>query len=281
MSATPKSLGFDPRRLKHIDQFLADKYLSPGKLPCAMTLVSRGGETAHWGVQGFSDIERKEKIAEDTLFRIYSMTKPVTSVALMMLVEEGRIALDEPVHRHIPEWKNLGVFKAGFIGTFQTARPARPMLVVDLLRHTSGLTYGFQNRTNVDAAYRKRGVGELPHKGTLGAMIASLADLPLEFSPGTAWNYSVATDVCGYLVEKLSGKPLGQFFKERIFTPLGMTDTGFEVGPNARDRFASCYMATPSGGIAKQDDSRDSAYLAPPAFVSGGPAARQRKPAHE
>ncbi len=271
MKANPKSLGFDARRLAHVDRFFEEKYLTPGKLPCAMTLVARGGEVAHWGVQGFADIERKEKIAEDTVFRIYSMTKPVTSVALMMLVEEGKIALDDPVHRHIPAWRDLGVYKAGFVGTFQTARPARPMLVVDLLRHTSGLTYGFQNRTNVDAAYRKRGVGTLPSKGTLDAMVATLADMPLEFSPGAAWNYSVSTDICGHLVEKLSGKPLGQFFKERIFTPLGMTDTGFEVAPAGGDRFASCYAIKPDGtGMMKIDDARDSAYLAPPTFLSGG-----------
>ena len=266
----PKSLGFDARSLERVDRIMAEKYVTPGKLPCAMTLVARGGEIAHWGVQGFADVERKEKLAEDTVFRIYSMTKPITSVALMMMVEEGKIALDDPVHRHIPEWKNLGVYKAGFIGTFQTGRTERPMLVVDLLRHTSGLTYGFQQRTNVDAAYRKRGVGELPHKGTLGAMIATLSDLPLEFSPGTAWNYSVATDVCGHLVEKLSGKPLGQFFRERIFTPLNMPDTGFEVQPGASERFASCYSITPSGALMKQDDARTSSYHSPPGFVSGG-----------
>jgi CubicO group peptidase (beta-lactamase class C family) len=270
MPATPKSLGLDAARLARTDRFLADKYLATGKLPCAMTLVARGGEIAHWGVQGFADLERKEKLAEDTVFRIYSMTKPVTSVALMMLVEEGRIALDDPVHRHIPAWRDLGVFQAGFIGTFRTSRPERPMLVVDLLRHTAGLTYGFQNRTNVDAAYRKRGIGELPHKGTLDTMIEGLATLPLEFSPGAAWNYSVATDVCGHLVEKISGKPLGQFFRERIFEPLGMNDTAFAVPETARERFASCYAATPTGGMVKNDDARASDYLAPPLFVSGG-----------
>ena len=266
----PKSLGFDARSLERVDRIMAEKYVTSGKLPCAMTLVARGGEIAHWGVQGFADIERKEKLAEDTVFRIYSMTKPITSVALMMMVEDGKIALDDPVHRHIPEWKNIGVYKAGFIGTFQSARTTRPMLVVDLLRHTSGLTYGFQNRTSVDAAYRKRGIGTLPSKGTLGDMIANLAEIPLEFSPGDAWNYSVSTDVCGYLVEKLSGKPLAQFFKEQIFTPLGMPDTGFEVQPGAGERFASCYAITPSGALMKSDDGRASSYLSPPGFVSGG-----------
>jgi CubicO group peptidase (beta-lactamase class C family) len=270
MAATAKALGLDPGRLTAIDRYFEGRYLGPGKLPCAMTLVARGGEIAHWGVQGFADVERKEKLAEDTVFRIYSMTKPVTSVALMMLVEEGKIALDDPVHRHIPAWKDLAVFEAGFIGTFRTSRPARPMLVVDLLRHTSGLTYGFQNRTNVDAAYRKKGIGELPHKGTLDTMIEGLSSLPLEFSPGAAWNYSVATDVCGYLVQKISGLPLAQFFKERIFTPLGMKDTAFEVAPDQQSRFASCYAATPAGGMVRTDDARESSYLSAPDLVSGG-----------
>ncbi|MBL8558320.1 MAG: beta-lactamase family protein [Hyphomonadaceae bacterium] len=265
-----KSLGLDAARLKRIDAYFAEKYIGPGKLPCALTMVARGGEVAHLGVQGFADVERGEKIAEDTVFRIYSMTKPITSAAFMMLVEEGKVALDDPVHRFIPEWRDLGVFKAGFIGTFQTSRPSRPMLMVDLLRHTSGLTYGFQNRTNVDAAYRKNSIGELTRAGTLDGMIEGLAKLPLEFSPGDAWNYSVSTDVLGYLVEKISGVPFPQFLKERIFDPLGMDDTGFAVSPRGVDRFASCYAATPKGGIFRQDDARASAYLETPAFVSGG-----------
>jgi len=270
MRMSAKSLGLDAARLKRIDAYFAEKYIGPGKLPCALTMVARGGEVAHLGVQGFADVERGEKIAEDTVFRIYSMTKPITSAAFMMLVEEGKVALDDPVHRFIPEWRDLGVFKAGFIGTFQTSRPSRPMLMVDLLRHTSGLTYGFQNRTNVDAAYRKKGIGELPHKGTLDGMIEGLSHLPLEFSPGDAWNYSVSTDVLGYLVEKISGVPFPQFLKERIFDPLGMDDTGFAVSPRGVDRFASCYMAGPKGVMLKQDDARASAYLETPVFVSGG-----------
>jgi len=265
-----RSLGLDAARLQRIDAYFAEKYIGSGKLPCALTMIARGGEIAHLGVQGFADVERGEKITEDTVFRIYSMTKPITSAAFMMLVEEGKVALDDPVHRFIPEWRDLGVFKAGFIGTFQTSRTARPMLMVDLLRHTSGLTYGFQNRTNVDAAYRKNGIGELPQKGTLDGMIAGLAGLPLEFSPGDAWNYSVSTDVLGYLVEKISGVPFPQFLKERIFDPLGMNDTGFAVSPRGVDRFSSCYAATPKGGIFRQDDARASAYLETPAFISGG-----------
>src|SRR5437868_11479379 len=155
------------------------------------------------------------------------MTKPLTSVAFMMLVEEGRIALDEPVHKYIPEWKNLGVFQAGTAPPFLTKAPSRHVLIVDLLRSTSGLTYGFQQRSNVDAAYREMKIGEVVKTGTLQSMIEDLAKIPLEFSPGEAWNYSVATDVVGYLIGKISGKPFDQFLKERILQPLGMNDTGF------------------------------------------------------
>src|SRR4051794_9965406 len=150
------------------------------------------------------------------------MTKPVTSVALMMLVEEGRVALDEPVHKYIPEWKNLGVFQAGTAPAFLTRPPTRPMQIVDLLRHTSGLTYGFQQRSNVDAAYREKDISEIIEGSTLQSMIEELAKIPLEFSPGEAWNYSVSADVIGHLIGKISGMPFEQFLKERIFDPLGM-----------------------------------------------------------
>jgi CubicO group peptidase (beta-lactamase class C family) len=209
------------------------------------------------------------------------MTKPITSIAFMMLVEEGRVALDEPVHKYIPEWKNLGVFQAGMAPAFLTRPPARPMLIVDLLRHTSGLTYGFQQRSNVDAAYREMKIGEVEKAGTLQSMIEDLAKIPLEFSPGEAWNYSVSTDVIGYLIGKISGRPFEQFLKERIFAPLEMVDTDFFVPAGKARRFAACYSASPQGGmtfhaadrkggLTLQDDPANSSFLSPPAFFSGG-----------
>ena len=264
-------LGFDPARLAAIDDFLDRKYVQSGRLPGTLTLVARRGEVAHMGVRGFADVERGTQLAEDTIFRIYSMTKPLTSVALMMLVEEGRIALDDPVHRYIPEWRDLGVFVAGTHKTGMQTRPVkRPMQVVDLLRHTAGLTYGFQLRTNVDAAYRSAKIGEIEKAGTLDDMIASLAKLPLEFSPGDAWNYSVATDVCGYLVGKVAGEPFEAFLQRRLLDPLGMVDTGFQVREGESGRFAACYTPTRDGKIELQDDPATSTYLAPPSFVSGG-----------
>jgi CubicO group peptidase (beta-lactamase class C family) len=265
------SLGFSPERLARIDRFLAEKYVTPGRLPCTLTLIARHGDIAHLGMIGHADVASQTPVAEDTIFRIYSMTKPITSIALMMLVEEGKIALEDPVHRFIPEWKNLGVFVAGTHRTgFQTRPLSAPMRVVDLMRHTAGLTYGFQLRTNVDAAYRAAKIGEIEKAGTLPDMIAALAKIPLEFSPGEAWNYSVATDVVGWLVEVVSGQKFEDFLDQRIFTPLGMVDTGFHVRIGQEHRFASCYQPTKAGGIELQDDAATSSYLKPPSFISGG-----------
>jgi CubicO group peptidase (beta-lactamase class C family) len=270
MNVRPEAVGFSSTRLAHLDDHLRHKYIDTGRLPCAMTLIERRGQLAHLSMLGHMDIGRDRPLQSDTIFRIYSMSKPITSVAFMMLVEEGRVALDEPVHRYIPEWRDLQVYEAGFIGTFRTRPVERPMMIIDLLRHTSGLTYGFQQRTNVDAAYRKLGIGELATSGTLDSMIAGLSKLPLEHSPGAAWNYSVATDVLGYLVGKISGISFEQFLRERIFEPLHMLDTDFHVPADKASRLAACYATGPERRLTMQDDPETSSYLAPPSFVSGG-----------
>jgi CubicO group peptidase (beta-lactamase class C family) len=262
--------GLSRARLQNIDRFLQERYIGPGKLPCALTVVARHGEVAHMGVVGRADVERDVPLAEDSIFRIYSMTKPITSVAFMMLVEEGKVALDDPVAKYVPAWKDLGVFVSGQLGAFQTRPVSRPMLIVDLLRHTSGLTYGFQNRSNVDAAYRQTGAGGAGGKMTLEGMIEALATIPLEFSPGEAWNYSNSTDVVGYLVQVISGVPFAEFLRTRIFEPLGMVDTAFEVPPEKAGRLTACYNRRPDGVLNLQDDPKTSSYLAPPAFYSGG-----------
>lgn len=266
----PESVGMSSERLARLDRFLKEQYVEPGKLPGALTLVARRGKLVHTGVLGHADKERGHRLQEDTLFRIYSMTKPITSVAFMMLVEEGKVALEDPVHRFMPSWKDLGVFVAGVPGAFQTKRTDAPMRMIDLLRHTSGLTYGFQQRTNVDAAYRKLGLGMIESRTNLDSMIESLSTIPLEFSPGTAWNYSVSTDVLGYLVGKISGVPFDEFLKTRIFDPLGMTDTGFYVPESQHHRLAACYALDPSGKTVLQDDPAKSPYLKPTEFLSGG-----------
>jgi CubicO group peptidase (beta-lactamase class C family) len=269
--------GMSAERLARIERFLDENYVAGGKLPGTVTQVWRRGELALNSVLGLADRERQVPMAEDSIFRIYSMTKPVTSVAIMMLVEECKIALDDPVSKYIPAWEKLGVHAGGFMESFQTRAPARPMRVVDLMRHTSGLTYGFQQNTNVDAAYRKLKLGDIGLDGTLDEMVEKLATLPLEFSPGEAWNYSVSTDVLGYLVGKVSGMPFEDFLKTRIFDPLGMVDTAFYVPQEKVSRFCACYAIGALGskviserGPTLQDDPRDSPYLKPPSFVSGG-----------
>ncbi len=267
----PEALGLSSVRLSRLDRFLKTRYVDTGKLAGTLTLVARKGEVVHRSALGLMDRERGKPMTEDTIFRIYSMTKPITSVAFMMLVEEGLVALDDPVHRFIPAWRDLGVFVAGIPGAFQTRRTSAPMRMVDLLRHTSGLTYGFQQRTNVDAAYRKLGIGTLEASPlSLDDAVEALATVPLEFSPGEAWNYSVSTDILGYLVGKISGMPFERFVKARILDPLGMTDTDFQVPPEKADRFAACYAFDAKGKVVLQDDPAKSKYLAPPVFVSGG-----------
>jgi CubicO group peptidase (beta-lactamase class C family) len=268
--ASPESAGMSKAALDRIDAHLKHRYIDAGRFPGTQLMVYRRGKVVHSSVQGLADVERKAPVKDDTIFRIYSMTKPITSVAFMMLFEEGRVALDEPVLKYIPEWKNLGVFQAGTAPAFLTRPPSRPMLIVDLLRHTSGLTYGFQQRSNVDAAYRELKIGEIEKAGTLQSMIEDLAKIPLEFSPGEAWNYSVSTDVIGYLIGKISGKPFEQFLKERIFDPLEMNDTGFFVPAEKAHRLAACYSADGKGGMTLQDDPTTSSFLQPPSLISGG-----------
>ena len=269
--ASPESAGMSKAGLDRAEAHLKSRYIDSGRFPGTQLLVYRRGKVVHSASQGFADVERKVPVRDDTIYRIYSMTKPITTVAFMMLFEEGRVALDEPVVKYIPEWKDLGVFAAGVAPNFLTRPLSRPMLIVDLLRHTSGLTYGIQQRSNVDAAYREAKIVGIEMAGTLQTMIEDLAKLPLEFSPGEAWNYSVATDVIGYLVGKISGVPFDQFVKDRILKPLGMSDTDFYVPKEKAHRLAACYSAdVKAGNFTLQDDPATSAYLSPPSLFSGG-----------
>jgi CubicO group peptidase (beta-lactamase class C family) len=271
MSGRPEHAGFSRERLARIDEHLRGRYVEPGKVPGALTLVHRRGELAWCSPLGSMDLARGKPMREDTIFRIYSMTKPITSVALMTLFERAAFQLTDPVHRYIPEWRDLGVYAAGNHPQF-IARPCeRPMTIHDLFTHQSGLTYGFMERTNVDAAYRKLGIGGAGTKeGTLRDMVEKLATLPLEFSPGTAWNYSVSTDVLGHLIEVLSGQRLDAFLKEQIFDPLGMVDTGFQVPPDKVERFAANYSRRRDKSLRIEDDPEDSPYTRERTFFSGG-----------
>jgi CubicO group peptidase (beta-lactamase class C family) len=261
--------GFDLTRLQRINDVIARHYVETGAIPGALTMIWRRDDLVWSGMSGALDLGRALPMREDAIFRIYSMTKPVTTVALLMLMEEGLIGLDDPVSRFIPGFANLGIYAGGILGAFMSSPNIRPMKVVDLLRHTSGLTYGFLNRTNLDAAYRKLHVGEADCAGGLSGMIATLEKLPLEFVPGEMWNYSVGLDVAGYLVEKISGQRFSDFLRARILTPLQMHDTDFLVPASKRDRLANCYYIR-EGKLAVFDDAQNSTYAQPPQLESGG-----------
>jgi CubicO group peptidase (beta-lactamase class C family) len=274
----PETVGMSSARLARLDEVMKRRYVDGGYLPGLLTYVYRKGHLVHTGMCGQMDLERGKKMREDAIFRIYSMSKPITAVALIMLVEEGVIGLDDAVNTHIPAWKNLGVYASGVPSlladappSFMTTPTLRPMKIVDLATHTSGLTYGFMMRTAVDAAYRKAKVVDRQTPGGLSEMIDQLAQIPLDFSPGTAWNYSVSIDVLSYLVEKLSGMSFGEFLRARLFEPLGMNDTAFYVPSDKTERFTSCYQPESGGGGLKlQDDARESTYAKPPLLESGG-----------
>ena len=258
-----------PSSLAYLDEHL-QKYISSGKLPGTITAIYRRGQLAHWSVQGLMDRESGKPMRDDTIFRIYSMTKPIVSVALMQLYERGLLQIDDPVHRYIPSWTNLRVYQLGVYPNFETTACERPMTVRDLLSHQSGLTYGHAIRTNVDAAYRTLGIGAAG-TATLQDMVDAFAELPLEFSPGTHWNYSHSTDVVGYLVEVISGQRLDTYLQEQIFEPLGMHDTGFWVKPQQADRFARNYRPSSTGiGIELAEDASYRDYVTEPTFLSGG-----------
>lgn len=258
-------------RLLNIEEHLERCYIEAGKLPGTLTLVAHKGEVAYLKAQGLMDVERNKAMQRDTIFRIYSMTKPITSIAMMQLYEQGRFLLDDPVHKYIPAWKNLRVYQSGIYPHFMTAPATSSMTIRDLFTHMSGLTYGFMHRTNVDAAYRELGLDGNPNS-TLEDMVNQLAELPLEFSPGTAWNYSISTDILGYLVQLLADQPLDEYFRQHIFAPLQMSDTGFQVSDDQLDRFAACYQYQPE--LEQQftllDDPELSPYRNKSEFLSGG-----------
>lgn len=268
--ADPATLGLDAARLARIAALLDERYVSKGKLKGVDVLVARDGQAAYRATLGAMR-DDGTPVAEDTIYRIASMTKPLTSIALMMLVEEGAIALEDPVTKVLPEFAGLAVYAGGGgDAPFMPGRPAHGMRIVDLLTHMSGLTYGIQNRTNVDAAYRKARLDGHASLAGNDHFIAELAKLPLEFAPGEGWNYSVSTDVCGVIVARLSGMSLGQFFKTRIFDPLGMVDTGFFCPPEKLHRLADAWSYVPGGAPHLIDKAETSNLVRAPQFESGG-----------
>lgn len=268
--ADPAALGFDPVRLAGIERFLKDQYIDTGKLPGAQLLVAREGRPVLRSQLGRLRADGTA-MRGDALFRIASMTKPVTSVGFMQLVERGLVALDDPVTRVFPEFARLGVYAGGGgAAPFAPTAPARPVRFVDLLTHMAGFTYGLQNRTSVDAAYRELELDFAREHHSSDEYIARLAELPLEFEPGTGWNYSVATDVLGVAVERLTGQRLGDYFAEHIFAPLGMGDTGFGVAAGEGERLADAWSYHPGGPPRLIDRGADSKLLGEARFHSGG-----------
>lgn len=263
-------LGFDPSRLARIqDHFSA--YVEDGRLPGWQVLVTRRGETAYRANHGWRDTDQKLPIEDDTVFRIFSMTKPITSVAVMMLYEQGRFELTDPVSRFIPAFEHLQVLDGG-TALKPVLRPAtEPMRIVHLLNHTSGLTYGFHHVHVQDEMYRNAGFEwGTPKDWTLEQCVDAWARLPLRFDPGARWNYSVATDVLGRLVEVVSGQSLDAFFQEHILDPLGMKDTGFALRDDMAPRLGELYIPNEQGKATRNEAFSNAVRNGPPAFLSGG-----------
>lgn len=260
----PESVGLSQSALARIPAHF-DPYVDTGKLPGYVVLVARRGKPAYRHYYGLANVERQQPIAEDTLFRIYSMTKPITSVALLQLYEQGHFQLDNPVAALIPAFQDLQVYVDGEGDQMTTKPPARAVTFRDLFTHTAGFTYGLFNSHPVDQRYRERQV----MGGTLAELIERVATIPLVFTPGSRWNYSVATDILGYLVEIISGQPLDHYFAEHILGPLGMVDTAFTVPAEKQARFAANY-GYHEGGMRLIDDPTASPYLQAPRLRSGG-----------
>ncbi len=264
----PAEAGFDADRLTRLDAHF-DRYVEDGRLPGWLAVVSRHGRIVHVGRGGHRDVEADLPVETDTLWRIFSMTKPITSVAAMMLAEEGLLELDDPISRWLPEFASPRVFVKGSALSPLTEPATSPIRVWHLLTHTAGLTYGFHHGHPVDAIYRAAGFEwSTPPGLDLAACCEQWAKLPLVFQPGAEWNYSIASDVLGRLVEVVSGLPLDEFFSSRIFTPLGMTDTAF-VAPSL-PRLAAMYVRDPASGRAVRNDAFGRAGTSRPDCLSGG-----------
>ena len=271
MTVSAEVAGFSAEKLAKIETHLETRYLKPGKIAGCRVQVVRRGETVYSATMGLMDIERDKAMCDDTIFRIYSMSKPVTSIALMMLMEEGRFQLTDPVYKFIPSWREHRVWVEGEGEAMVTRAPKAPMTVQHLLCHTAGLTYGGflpGLELPVDSAYAAAGISRAG-TDTLQEFVEKLAKVPLLYEPGSRWSYSMSTDVCGYLIEVISGQSFESFLQDRLFGPLDMPDTGFSVSDAQLDRFAACYERAPDKSLRLQDDPETSRYRSAPAAPSG------------
>jgi CubicO group peptidase (beta-lactamase class C family) len=269
METDPAAAGFDAARLNRISTHLYENYVATGKIVGCQALVARHGHVAYFNSFGCADRERNEPMRDDTIFRIYSMTKPITSVALMTLYEQGHFQLNDPVSRFLPSWKDQKVWVSGDGDEMQLKAPDQPMTFRHVLSHTGGLTYGAGNHP-VDKVYQKLGVNR-DRSESLGSFVEKLAKVPLRYEPGTRWMYSLSTDVCGALVEAISRMPFDRYLRLNVFEPLGMVDTAFHVPPEKQARFAANYQREPDKTLRLIDDPQGaSQYLRKPLFFSGG-----------
>lgn len=261
--------GFSKTRLNRIPEFIASRYVDAGLLPHAAILVSRRGEVVLDSQIG--DARPGTPLKHDAIYRIASMTKPITSVVFMMLVEEGKIALDDPLTKFCPEFEKTGIFAAGGGSIPFITRPVqRRIRMRDLLTHSAGLTYSFQERHPVDAAYRKTRIDDFASDLMMDEFIEQLSQIPLLFNPGDHWNYSIATDVLGAVIERVEGKPFAVVLKERLFDPLGMTDTGFHIPADQHHRLTDAYAFHPRGQMVSFDSGEASRWAKNRNFHSGG-----------
>ena len=272
-AASPESVGFDSARLKRLDDYMAN-VVAQGRVAGMTTLIGRHGKVVEFNTYGKASLAAGTPMSKDAIFRVYSMTKPMTGVAMMILFEQGKWRLDDPVTRFIPEFKNLRVMKgmAPDGVTILTEEIKRPPTMREVMSHTAGFGYGLGDVHPVDKLYREKKVLSGPG---LKSMIDRTAEIPLMFQPGTNWSYSNAVDIQGYIVEKLSGMTLGEFMQKNIFAPLGMKDTGFYVRPGSEARLAANYVGDRKTG--KIEEAKElfgmgpmPDYTKPPAMESGG-----------
>ena len=263
---SPESVGFSSKRLSRVNRFM-QSYIDKGKLASGLTMLARRDKVFHFQPYGVLDLESGVPVDRDTIFRFYSMTKPITSVAVMMLYEEGHFSLDDTVGKFIPELASMKVFDGMGETGMRFVEQERPITIRHLLTHTAGLSYGFHQDSPVETMYRAADVTN--PDSNLQEMAEKLGSLPLINQPGTKWRYSVATDVLGYFVQVVSGQPFDEFLRERILTPLGMPDTSFFAPEEKLHRVATVYTAR-NGGIAPANDVLVGRFTRPHTLFSGG-----------
>jgi len=259
-------------KLKKIEEYFNQTYV-PENIPGFSVLVEQENNEIYYYETGLIDVNRKRNLNRDSIFRIYSMTKPITSISIMMLLEKGLINISDEVEKFIPEWEELSVYQSGSFENLITEPPKRKMIIKDLLMHRSGLTYDFEETSFVQKIYLKEEIkiARAKEKRSADQYIKKLADIPLAFSPGEYFNYSISTDILGFIIERITNMTLEDYFKKYIFEPLEMNDTFFQIPNNKIDRLATCYIFDQTNDkYIVEDDFEKSSYREKPSCYSGG-----------